>query len=341
MLGRGELRPPLLEAVTKCDRLVLLGDLIEFRHGRPRKALAAAEGVLAEIGSALGLGREAVIVPGNHDHQLVLPAFERRARPTAPPLGLESAIDWQGEEPLAVVARALAPAEVNVFYPGMWLRPDVYATHGHFGDRHTTVPMFERLGAGLTARAVREPPGGPRSPDDYEAALDPIYAWIDAIARFDATEPGADADGASARAWRAIAGRGRRGGVRGRAITLGLPALIAALNRAGLGPLHTDLSAVELRRAGLRAFGESLSRLGVQAEHVIFGHTHRAGPLRSDELNEWRAPGGAALLNTGCWVHEPHFLGRSPGQSPYRSGFAAWVADDGPPELVNLLDGRR
>jgi hypothetical protein len=341
VLGRPELLAALLEAIVQCDRLVLLGDLIEFRHGRPRTALAAAEGVLAEIGAALGPGREAVIVPGNHDHQLVLPAFERRARPIAPPLGLESVIDWQGEEPLAVVARALAPAGVNAFYPGIWLRPDVYATHGHYGDRHTTVPMFERLGAGLTARAVREPPGGPRSADDYEAALDPIYAWIDAIARFDATEPGADADGASARAWRAIAGRGRRGGVRARAIALGFPALIAGLNRAGIGPLHADLSGAELRRAGLRAFGESLSRLGVQAGHVIFGHTHRAGPLPSDQPGEWRAPGGASLLNTGCWVHEPHFLGRSPGHSPYRSGFAAWVGDGGAPELVNLLDGRR
>ena len=341
MLHRPELRAALLEALASCDRLVLLGDVVEFRHGRPRVALAAAAEVLADIGSALGPGHTVIVVPGNHDHQLVLPSFERRARSTSPPLGLESALDWEGEEALAVVVRALAPAEVQAVYPGIWLRPDVYATHGHYGDRHTTVPMFERLGAGLTARSVREPPGGPRSADDYEAALDPVYAWIDAIARFDASEPGTDQDGASARAWRAIAGRGRRGGVRTRALALGFPALIAALNRAGLGPLHADVSGSELRRAGLRGLGEALSRLDVQAEHVIFGHTHRAGPLPRDAPSDWRAPGGAALLNAGCWVNEPHFLGRSPGQSPYRSGFAAWVGDDGPPELVNLLDGRR
>ena len=29
-------------------------------------------------------------------------------------------------------------------YPGVWLRPDVYATHGHYVDLHITVPSFER-----------------------------------------------------------------------------------------------------------------------------------------------------------------------------------------------------
>jgi predicted phosphodiesterase len=342
VLGRPELRAALLEAIAQCDRLVLLGDVIEFRQGRRRDALAAASGVLDEFGAALGPGRRVVIVPGNHDHQLVLPAFERRSR-SGPPraLDLQSGIGWQAEEPLAVLAQALAPAEVQAVYPGVWLRPDVYATHGHYGDRHTTVPMLERVGAGLTARAVREPPAGPRAIEDYEAALAPMYAWIDAIAQLRAADLGAGSDGASAKAWRAIASKGRRGGVRARAIALGFPALIAALSRTPIGPLRADLSGVELRRAGLRAFGESLSRLEVAAAHVIFGHTHRAGPLPSDDQSEWRAPGGAKLINTGCWVHEPHFLGRSPGQSPYRSGFAAWVGDGGPPELVNLLDGRR
>jgi hypothetical protein len=342
VLDRSELPAALLEAVAHCDRLILLGDVVEFRHGRPGDALAAAEVVLKQIGSALAPGGTVTVVPGNHDHQLMLPSFERGARSNdAPALGLESRIDWEREDALAILARALAPAEMRAAYPGVWLRPDVYATHGHYGDRHTTVPMLERLGAGLTARAVHEPPAGPRCAEDYEAALAPVYAWIDAVARFGAADRGSGPDGASARAWRAIAGRGRRGGVRSRALRFGFPALIAALNRTPIGPLRADLSGVELRRAGLTAFGESLSRLDVRAGHVIFGHTHRAGPLPHDDLSEWRSPGGAALLNTGCWVNEPHFLGRSPQTSPYRAGFAAWLEDDGPPELVNLLDGGR
>jgi hypothetical protein len=116
------------------------------------------------------------------------------------------------------------------------------------------------------------------------------------------------------------------------------PVLVAGLNRAGVGPLRADLSGAELRRAALRAFGEVLDRLEVRADAVIFGHTHRAGPLAADNAAEWARPGGPRLLNTGCWVHEPAFLGPRPHESPYRPGFAALLEDEGPPRLTNLLD---
>jgi hypothetical protein len=116
------------------------------------------------------------------------------------------------------------------------------------------------------------------------------------------------------------------------------PILVATLNRAGLGPLRPDLSHAELRRAGLRAFSDVLSRLGIGATHVLFGHSHRAGPLPGDDHREWRSSTGARLINTGCWVHEPGFLGADPHTSPYRAGFAAVLDGDAAPELVNLLD---
>ena len=120
---------------------------------------------------------------------------------------------------------------------------------------------------------------------------------------------------------------------------MAFPAAIGALNRAGLGPFRSDVSGPELRRAGLRAAEEMLERLGVPARHVIFGHTHRAGPLPLDDPSEWRTAQGAALINVGSWVYEESFLGDDPGSSPYRPGFAAVVEDSGAPELVNLLDG--
>jgi hypothetical protein len=118
----------------------------------------------------------------------------------------------------------------------------------------------------------------------------------------------------------------------------GFPALIALLNRARIGPLEADISGTELRRAGLRAFSEVLPRLQVDARYAIFGHTHRAGPLPSDQKSDWRTSSGVSILNTGSWVDEPAFLGRDPASSPYRPGFAVEFSDDGPPELVNLLD---
>ena len=112
---------------------------------------------------------------------------------------------------------------------------------------------------------------------------------------------------------------------------------MVALNRVGIGPLHPDVSGPELRRAGLRAFGRVLERLAVPAGYVIFGHTHRAGPLPGDDRSEWLAGTGGQMLNTGSWVYERGFLGDDPARSPYRPGFAAVLDDEGPPELINLL----
>jgi hypothetical protein len=348
---RPEVRSALTHALAGVDRLVLLGDLLELRQGPVREALAAAQGPLSELGAALeagGSGARVTIVPGNHDHRLLSPWLERRARGRAPaPLGLEAAVDWRAGEPLARLAAWLAPrgsdVQLDVAYPGCWLREDIYAIHGHYSDRHATVPMFERLGAGAMARLAGEGAGGPQSAEDYEAILGPMYAWLDAIAQTGGPRLGAGSatgTSASASAWRALAGGDRRGGLRRRVLAAAFPAVVAALNRAGLGPLSTDLSSAGLRRARLAAVGEVLLRLGVQAPHVVFGHTHRAGPLPTDDLAEWRTVTGSTLTNVGSWVHESAFVGNDASASPYRPGFAATVESDPthPPELGNLLE---
>jgi hypothetical protein len=353
---RPQVRGALTGAFAGVDRLVLLGDLLELRQGPVREALAAAQGPLSELGAALAAGGGAVrvtIVPGNHDHRLLAPWLERRARDRdPPPLGLEAAVDWRAGEPLARLAAWLAPrgsdVQLDVAYPGCWLREDVYALHGHYSDRHATVPMFERLGAGAMARLAGEGAGGPQSAEDYEAILGPMYAWLDAIAqtggprlrRGPATGALASAStSASASAWRALAGGdGQRRGVRRRVLAAAFPALVAVLNRAGLGPLSTDLSSAGLRRARLAAVGEALLRLGVQAPHVVFGHTHRAGPLAADDPAEWRTLTGSTLTNVGSWVHEAAFVGDDASASPYRPGFAVTLEEVGQPVLANLLD---
>ncbi|MGI8414068.1 MAG: metallophosphoesterase [Solirubrobacteraceae bacterium] len=357
LLRRAQVLELLLAQLAGFDRLVLLGDVLELRDGPAREVLSAAAPVLAELGEALGPGREVVIVPGNHDHQLLQGWLARRASDVPPPLGLEAVVDWRADEPLGAVAAALGPVEVRAAYPGVWLREDVYALHGHYGDRHTTVPMLERLGAGVMARVVVEAPGGPRRAEDYEATLAPLYAWLYAVAQARGRNTGRGSHGASARARGMLqgaraGGRGRRGAAarnlrhRGavtrtlchRGAAAAFPVLIAALNRAGLGPLRADLSGPELRHAALCATGEVLARLDVRAPHVIFGHTHRAGPLGADDPAEWLAPGGVQLLNPGSWVHEPAFLGERPHESPYRPGFCAVLHGERAPTLINVLD---
>jgi hypothetical protein len=223
-------------------------------------------------------------------------------------------------------------------YPGTWLRDDVYAIHGHYADRHYTVPIIERLGAAVMERVVVEPAGGPRRAEDYEATLGPMYAWIDAVAESGGVK-GRSSGGFQVRAWRTLQLPGGRRTLRGAGAAAGFNALVALLNRTGTGPFGTDVSGPELRRAGLQAFQQVLDRLGVQADYVIFGHTHRAGPQPGDDRSEWTG-GGGALVNTGTWTYDREFVGDSGRQGPYRPGFCVVLNDDSPPELVNLLDGR-
>jgi predicted phosphodiesterase len=343
VLRRAPALSALIGALDGVDRLVVLGDLLELRHGPAREALEAAEPVLAALGEALGPDREVVIVPGNHDHGLLRPWLERRSLEPGPePLGLQTDIAFADNELLGELARRLGPARVHATYPGLWIRPDVYAIHGHYGDRHNTVPIMERVGAGLMTRLVSEPPGGPARTEDYEATLGPMYAWIESVAQRDGSRLASGS--LQVRAWRALQAPGGGGrprfalaSLRRRSLKLAFPVVVATLNRAGVGPLGTDVSGPELRRAGLRAFGEVVERLAVDASHVIFGHTHRAGPLPRDHASEWTAPNGAALINSGSWVLDPSFAGGEP-DSPYRPGFCVAIDDDGQPELRNLLD---
>lgn len=342
MLRAAGPRSALLEEVAGCDRLVLLGDLLELRHGPLRDALEMAEPVLRELGRALKPAAQVVIVPGNHDHRLLRAWLERRGGlDGAVPLGLEADVTWLDGDPLGEVAGWLAPVRVTARYPGTWLRPDVYATHGHYSDRHITVPILERLVAGAMARVVDEPPGGPARAEDYEMTLGPMYAWIDAVAQAGGMR-GRGGGGFQVRAWESLQRSAGTGGLLARArragVALGFPALVAALNRAGLGPLGADVSGPELRRAALSAFGQVLERLQCRPQYAIFGHTHRAGPLPGDDHAQWRSLDGARLLNSGSWVRAGALLGGDPGRSPYRPGFCVRLDDKGEPELVNLLD---
>jgi hypothetical protein len=115
---------------------------------------------------------------------------------------------------------------------------------------------------------------------------------------------------------------------------------VAALNRAGIGPLKASISRGELRRAGLAAMGEVAERMKLGDAHVVFGHTHRAGPLPDDVATEWRGPGGARLVNSGSWTYASIFLDETGPANPYWPGTAVLVADEGPPELLRLLSKR-
>jgi predicted phosphodiesterase len=349
LLRRPELRETLWAEIEGADEVVLLGDVVELRDRPLAEALELARPFFDELGSAIGTGR-VVVVPGNHDHHLLDPWLERRRLDGAGPLGLEQRVPAKSG-PVAQLVSGMGRTPIELAYPGAWLRPGVYATHGHYLDRHLTVPTFERLAVATVervlggSRGVSEGPGspgdsGPASAEDYERTQAPLYAFLFALAQAGATGGRLGSANPSARVWQALGGGyGRAAKLRGWLLgTVALPGAVGVANRLGLGPVRSDLSPGAITRAGLAAIGEVTRRLGIDADHLIFGHTHRRGPMRAE--TGWRLPEGTRLWNTGSWVYAPGLLGRTPTDSPYWPGTVAVLEDDGPPELHHLLDDR-
>ena len=193
LLRRPEFREALWAALEGVDEVVLLGDIVELRDMRLSEAIEAARPFFDELGGPIGDGR-VVVVPGNHDHHFLDEWFERRRIDDAGALGLEQRIPLDSG-PLAVLAKGLGRTQIELAYPGLWLRPGIYATHGHYLDRHLTVPSFERLAVAAVERVLGSPreatvddPGehgdpGSAAPDDYERVQAPLYAFLFTLAQ--------------------------------------------------------------------------------------------------------------------------------------------------------------
>ena len=339
LLRRERFRQLLLEPLAGADRLILLGDVLELRDRPLAEVLEGSAPVLAALGEAVA-GRELVIVPGNHDHHLIEPWLEGRALTGAEPLGLEQAGSPEGRA-FELLCEQASAAEVRFAYPGLWVRDDIYAFHGHYLDRHLTVPTIERLGVAAIERVLGITPTGPDpldadgdgriDADEYERVQTPVYALLYGLAQATVGDRRGGAD-PSMRLWQMMGGGDSRSArLRGWLLgSVAVPGAVGVANRLGLGPVRSDLSAGAIGRAGFDALADVIENLGIGAEHVIFGHTHRRGGP------ELRA--GAKLWNSGSWVHAPSLLGASAAVSPYWPGTVCWVDDDGEPELRHLLD---
>jgi UDP-2,3-diacylglucosamine pyrophosphatase LpxH len=316
-LGRDVLRHPealavLLGALHGFDRLVLLGDIVELAEGRPRQALAVAEPVLRAIGAQMG-DRPIVLVPGNHDRALT--RSWARARGSA--LTIDAQVPRDATALLAQVAGWLAPAPVDVRTPGVWLSSRVWATHGHYLDRH----LLPESAYGLhRRRAVR----GRVGPAEYERARRPSVTWVETlVARWLPRRLAGVADGAADLL---------------RAATM--PSLPRRMHSHRLAPLSRLVLGFQMQRASNPALAHVVERLGVEAEWVVYGHVHRNGPREGDELALWSGPGGRPLLaNTGSWIYEPLLLHRGGPPHPYWPGGAVVVDGEQDPVAMGLLDG--
>ncbi len=339
LLRLPEMRERLFEATKDVDRLVILGDLVELREAPVGHSLETVYEFADHLNSAFA-GRQVVITAGNHDHALIAAWLEsRRLRPKPQPLPVDSCVKAPRSGPLGTIVRRLPDCEVMLAYPGLRLREDVYATHGHYLDLHMSVPTLETIAISLFAKIEGHDPDELTTPDQYEAVLGPIYALVYAAVQGRPTTARPLASGASVRMWGAMYPDGDDRVARLRAIALRrglIPAAAGLLNAAGLGPFGTEMTGPGLRRAGIAAMCRVVERLGIDASWVIYGHTHRAGPLPGE--GDWRAPTGSRLMNCGAWTWAPQLASGSAGQGPYWPGRTVIVGDDGPPQLVGVLE---
>ncbi len=305
----------LLEALADVERLVLLGDVVELLEKRAVSAMDVAEPILRRIGAALGADREVIFVPGNHDRALV-GAWIRGA---GTDLAVDSAVPPNATPGLARVVSWLAPARVRVHYPGVWLAPGVWATHGHYLDRHLLPESAFGVTRGLLGRVPR--PGA--VPIDYERAGGPSLTRLEALIIRALPRPLAAVAEDLAELIRAST----------------MPLAPRWLLHPGMARLTATVLGAQMRTASLPALSHAVGRLGVDADWVLFGHVHRLGPLPGDLETRWRGPQGRPrLLNTGSWVYEPLLVHNATAPHPYWPGGAVILEANRPPRAVGLLD---
>ncbi|HEX6456697.1 MAG TPA: metallophosphoesterase, partial [Solirubrobacterales bacterium] len=324
------IRRILFEEISGADRLVLLGDVVELRNLPVGPSLERSRPFFEELGEAAG-AIEVILVPGNHDARLAEPLLDELSIKGDPALGLEQHYE-PSPGPLAMIDAWLGPARLRPAYPGIWLREDVYATHGHYVDAHLALPRAECVAAAALMRLLGKPPRR-ATPTDYERVLRPLYGFAYGLAQV--LPVMRRRNGPFESWWEVLAGEKKKLSWRARAGKASFPTAIRGLNKLLRADFQPDVTPAAIFRSGVEAGVEMATRLGLDDVHVITGHTHRGGPLPSEA--EWALPGGGRLHNTGSWVFATafHHPGRPP--SPYWPGTVTWVEDDQPPRRVQLL----
>jgi predicted phosphodiesterase len=342
LLADADARRRLFLATDCADRIVLLGDVLALRAAPARLVLAEAASFFDELRERFS-GRELVIVPGNHDHQLAEPLLDEVRIDGA--LGLETVRPAPEVGVLGSIVHRLSGVRTSVAYPGFWIRPDVYATHGHYLDCHQSVPRLETVLASMSSALAGGLSDAGLTPLDYESRLAPIYGFA---YRWAQGGNGSPRSTAATRLWRRIRSEGWReleagtareksaaGASAGRSRKPLVRLAVAAMNQAGLGPFDARLGAAQLGEAGRAAMHEVARRLGIDAAHLVYGHTHCAGPFGAGEP---RTAPGPLLVNTGSWTYSSTLVGGAGEASPYWPGTCVFVDDEGPPRLERLLD---
>ena len=298
-------------ALDGVDRLVLLGDVLELRHGPVARRAARRRGRRSRRSARAMAGGEVVLIAGNHDHALVSPVARRGARSTAPGRsGSRSAPGADASPRTAAMARDARARARRRRLPGR------LAARRRLRDARP-LPRLPRHGPDVRAPRRRRRCARSRGRADRRAptttrrsSRPSTPGWT--CGAQTGCDFGAERQRGTQNAWRTSHVRSGDGPLRARAFAAAFP---SGGWRSSTGSAsarcHRRLAARAAARRPDRDAGERRRRWGIDARWVIFGHTPPRRPARPRRPFEWRG-----LMNSGSWVYEEVFLGASPRRSP-------------------------
>src|SRR3954447_16123255 len=246
VLRDAAVRRVLFEEIAGADRLVLLGDVVELRNLPLGPSLERSRPFFEELGEALG-EVEVTYLPGTHDARLAEPLLDGLSIAGEPALGLQHHYA-PSPGPLAMIEEWLGAARLQPAYPGVWIRDDVYATHGHYVDLHLTLPRAECVAAAMMMRLLAAPPQR-ATPDDYERVLRPLYGFAYGLAQV--LPEKRRRNGPFEHWWEILAGEANGLSWRARAGRASFPTAIRTLNKLLRSDFGSDVSPAAIFRSGV------------------------------------------------------------------------------------------
>lgn len=351
----------LREQLDGVDHVVLLGDILDLRFQQLEIALQLAMPFLSMLGEVLSTAKHPRVtyIPGNHDHHYasrLIEAEQERAIDAGEPYIFKQAVaprDFFLSRQLARLIGGKVEVKFTYFYDTLdSSEGPIFLIHGHYLDLHIDAVPARLLSLLQASIASAGQNVEALSPDLYEAILRPQYELLHWIGQ----SPGGGQ--IQSRIYERLRG-GAPPNTRLRQIRR------AALNRAAsvggkVGVALAEMVANRLVKGGLSltspareaqveqtisAFSLSLEELDAYlptgAKYVIFGHTHRPGPLESiDSPERWTVKlhgQETQVMNSGSWLYDAG-KARRPDYRPQRwPGTFILIPDRGQPRLVEVL----
>jgi len=321
-------REPLLDLIEGADRLILLGDTWELSFQNLTVALQASRPFFDDLAHRCP-GITVLIIPGNHDHHLVVQgADERRERRALQLPDTDEFIVGPAER----ILRQLCPTvNVRSAYPFFTDEVGVCYHHGHYLSGHLTDSLGWQTMDRLQWWIWRQPRRQENlTAADYESLIAPLHELCYQVAQL---PDGVRAQKELERTLAKLATVARLP----KKITRGASGTVRTLlRRDGTLPAPSEDAHEGVSRL-LDAIGRVTANLRLHeiADQLVFGHTHT--PLlnrRHENWPHWR------FHNSGSFFYDYRLSDAPNYWERYGPGTALEVIDD-QVTLHRLIDQRQ